>query len=322
MSTLNDPDTQLNQFFLQLGARRASSRRWPAAGRSCSRTWPTPSRALSADPAGAAADHRAVARRRSTAGDRALPGPAPVPGRLRRPVAAPAAGRRRAAALAAGDQQRVRGRHAGAAAHRGPERAASSDVRRARRPVRQPEHAAGAARPAHDCRRSPRRRCSSSRPTRRSATTRTTSSYPLGEPQSEVGTGRHGPAAGSCEAAQPDAAATVWATARSSRPADVPPGVDPTHGGRCRQLLAGVHTPPYQPAIDAQGNADCQIGQNGYLKGPLGGEQPDSRAATRAASEKNGNADSPTYLTDASTEPVRWQPRCGGPEHARRPGST
>jgi hypothetical protein len=25
-----------------------------------------------------------------------------------------------------------------------------------------------------------------------------------------------------------------------------------------------------QPAIDAQGNADCQVGQNGYVRGPAG----------------------------------------------------
>ena len=30
-----------------------------------------------------------------------------------------------------------------------------------------------------------------------------------------------------------------------------------------------LHRPAYQPAIDAQGNADCQIGQGGYLRGPL-----------------------------------------------------
>jgi hypothetical protein len=33
--------------------------------------------------------------------------------------------------------------------------------------------------------------------------------------------------------------------------------------------LHRLYIPPYQPAIDAQGNADCQNGQNGYMKGPL-----------------------------------------------------
>ena len=56
--------------------------------------------------------------------DQLLPRPAPVPGRLRRPVAPPAAGGQRAAALAAGDQQRVPRGHPDAAAHRGPQRAA------------------------------------------------------------------------------------------------------------------------------------------------------------------------------------------------------
>ena len=33
--------------------------------------------------------------------------------------------------------------------------------------------------------------------------------------------------------------------------------------------LFRLYAPPYQPAIDAQGNADCQLGQNGYPNGPL-----------------------------------------------------
>jgi hypothetical protein len=33
--------------------------------------------------------------------------------------------------------------------------------------------------------------------------------------------------------------------------------------------LFRLYAPPYQPAIDAQGNADCQLGQNGYPNGAL-----------------------------------------------------
>jgi hypothetical protein len=33
--------------------------------------------------------------------------------------------------------------------------------------------------------------------------------------------------------------------------------------------LGRLYSPPYNPAIDAQGNADCQIGQVGWMKGPL-----------------------------------------------------
>jgi hypothetical protein len=33
--------------------------------------------------------------------------------------------------------------------------------------------------------------------------------------------------------------------------------------------LGRVYATPYQPAIDAQGNADCQNGQVGFVRGPL-----------------------------------------------------
>jgi hypothetical protein len=35
-----------------------------------------------------------------------------------------------------------------------------------------------------------------------------------------------------------------------------------------------LHTNSYLPAIDAQGNANCALGQRGYLRGPL---VPDGR---------------------------------------------
>jgi virulence factor Mce-like protein len=59
------------------------------------------------------------------------------------------------------------------------------------------------------------------------------------------------------------------------RPADVPANVDP-RGAEYPQPGPGVpweaqHTQAYGPAIDAQGNADCQIGQQGYPVGPLNG---------------------------------------------------
>jgi virulence factor Mce-like protein len=61
------------------------------------------------------------------------------------------------------------------------------------------------------------------------------------------------------------------------RPADV--GTDQSvHGS---DPIAGPfevqHTQPYGPAIDAQGNADCQAGQSGYVEGPYnepGGPYP------------------------------------------------
>jgi hypothetical protein len=57
----------------------------------------------------------------------------------------------------------------------------------------------------------------------------------------------------------------------NDRPADVPKGVDPiTATDGQGNALEVFHGGPYYPAIDAQGNADCQGGQFGYLTGPLG----------------------------------------------------
>jgi virulence factor Mce-like protein len=58
------------------------------------------------------------------------------------------------------------------------------------------------------------------------------------------------------------------------RPADVPANVNP-HGTKYPDPSASPweaqHTQTYAPAIDAQGNADCQVGQEGYPTGPLNG---------------------------------------------------
>ncbi len=56
----------------------------------------------------------------------------------------------------------------------------------------------------------------------------------------------------------------------SDRPADVPANVSPwTSTTPNGDPLAVAHGQPYGPAIDAQGNADCQAGQSGYPSGPL-----------------------------------------------------
>jgi hypothetical protein len=57
------------------------------------------------------------------------------------------------------------------------------------------------------------------------------------------------------------------------RQADIPANVDP-HGATYPGSNAPwevAHTQTYEPAIDAQGNADCQRGQEGYPTGPLNG---------------------------------------------------
>jgi hypothetical protein len=63
-----------------------------------------------------------------------------------------------------------------------------------------------------------------------------------------------------------------------SRPSDLPANIDPTgvqvgpgaaQGNPEAQPAYVLHGQPYPPAIDAQGNADCVIGQFGYPDGPL-----------------------------------------------------
>jgi virulence factor Mce-like protein len=57
----------------------------------------------------------------------------------------------------------------------------------------------------------------------------------------------------------------------NDRPVDLPKGVDPTTAkAPDGSALEVFHGGPYYPAIDSQGNADCQNGQFGYIDGPLG----------------------------------------------------
>ena len=57
----------------------------------------------------------------------------------------------------------------------------------------------------------------------------------------------------------------------NDRPADLPRGVDPTTAKASDgNALEVFHDGTYFSAIDPQGNADCEIGQTGYMDGPLG----------------------------------------------------
>jgi virulence factor Mce-like protein len=59
-------------------------------------------------------------------------------------------------------------------------------------------------------------------------------------------------------------------TSDSERPADIPDNQDPQDArDPAGDPLTTLHRQNYAPAIDAQGNADCQTGQTGYLDGPL-----------------------------------------------------
>jgi virulence factor Mce-like protein len=56
----------------------------------------------------------------------------------------------------------------------------------------------------------------------------------------------------------------------ASRPWDIPPNQDPRGAKDSNgNALGRIYTSDYQPAIDAQGNADCQLGQNGWIRGPF-----------------------------------------------------
>src|SRR3954466_8702359 len=60
------------------------------------------------------------------------------------------------------------------------------------------------------------------------------------------------------------------------RPADVPANRDPPTMGHAQgNHYQVLHGEAYGPAIDAKGNADCQAGQYGYFDGPLNG--PDAK---------------------------------------------
>jgi virulence factor Mce-like protein len=57
----------------------------------------------------------------------------------------------------------------------------------------------------------------------------------------------------------------------NDRPVDVPTGVNPiTTKAPNGSALEVWHDPTYFAAVDPQGNADCEVGQGGYMAGPLG----------------------------------------------------
>jgi hypothetical protein len=74
--------------------------------------------------------------------------------------------------------------------------------------------------------------------------------------------------------------------------------------------LQAYHNQPYQPAIDAQGNADCQSGQAGYLNGPL---PADGRYPAYSKQNFNpNNPNDPYYVNHAGGSHVVVQPNTPG----------
>lgn len=96
--------------------------------------------------------------------------------------------------------------------------------------------------------------------------------HPLGEAQSVV---QGGPTGGGTALNQnikvPNSnQENNYGSLTGSRPWDIPLDQKP-QGAKDSEghPLFRLYAPPYQPAIDAQGNADCQLGQNGYPNGRL-----------------------------------------------------
>jgi ABC-type transporter Mla subunit MlaD len=84
------------------------------------------------------------------------------------------------------------------------------------------------------------------------------------------------------------------------RAADVPANVDPqTYVDKQGDHFQVLHGEAYSPAVDAHGNADCQVGQYGYMDGPL--NSPDAKYPP--ADIKPGES-----FND-------WEKRAGGASH-------
>jgi hypothetical protein len=93
--------------------------------------------------------------------------------------------------------------------------------------------------------------------------------HPLGEHQSQVAANLGGTVQNQGGKADNPFQANHIGSSENSRPWDIPTNVDP-RGAQDPpgEELGRLYAIPYMPAIDAQGNADCQNGQTGWVKGP------------------------------------------------------
>jgi hypothetical protein len=82
----------------------------------------------------------------------------------------------------------------------------------------------------------------------------------------------------------------TYGSAEGSRLVDVPPNQDPRGAENAGQpQMRSYHSLNYHPAIDAQGNADCEQGQNGFIKGPLHTGSRYARGALPDGTPSGGN---------------------------------
>jgi virulence factor Mce-like protein len=116
--------------------------------------------------------------------------------------------------------------------------------------------------------------------------------HALGEHMSQVQTGPTG--GGTVQqqglklanSRQPNNAQTV----QSSRVRDIPPDMDPIGATDAFGApLMRQYVNPYPQAVDAQGNADCQVGQFGYVRGPLSNNGRYGKGLLRDGTPSGGN---------------------------------
>ncbi len=107
--------------------------------------------------------------------------------------------------------------------------------------------------------------------------------------------------------------ANAFSNTFAYRPNDVPANEsvhtakDPLTG----QPLEALHGVPYPPVIDAQGNANCQQGQNGYPEGPITGLPPGVPARYPPATVQN---------TGNETQLTNFEQNQGGGSHTQLSG--
>jgi virulence factor Mce-like protein len=94
--------------------------------------------------------------------------------------------------------------------------------------------------------------------------------HSLGEHQSQISPDRAGTVQNQSAKLANPLQPNSYGTIQGSRPVDVPPGMDPrTARGSNGEPLYRIYDPRIRSAIDAQGNADCETGQTGYVRGPF-----------------------------------------------------
>jgi virulence factor Mce-like protein len=110
-----------------------------------------------------------------------------------------------------------------------------------------------------------------------------------------------------------------------ARPSDLPPNIDPTgvhvgpgpEGSPTSQPAYVLHGMPYPPAVDAQGNADCVKGQFGYPDGPIlddPGRYPPVNATGSGPDHKDALGDPGVTPADVGTY-NSWARAHGGGGH-------